>query len=113
MGQSDAQRVIGNDKEALTAEVRAWLERLPEPVRPLRCGADYPHVINRLGSAWADPDRCARVFDDLLLDARGDRHGFPEGIALELARLKNYFETQVHPTAQTVWDEILRRPRQV
>jgi hypothetical protein len=33
------------------------------------------------------------------------------GIALEIASLKNFFETALHPTPQTAWDEIANRRR--
>jgi hypothetical protein len=47
----------------------------------------------------------------LLLDDRGNRQGFPKPIAAELAALKDYYDSVLHPTQQTVWDEILGHAR--
>jgi len=49
--------------------------------------------------------------DDLLIDRRGGRQGFPFDVALEIAGLKDYYETSIHPTAQTAWDLIIAMRR--
>jgi len=44
----------------------------------------FPHVLNRLGAAWGDPATVSEVMQDLLLDRRGGRRGFPPAALEEL-----------------------------
>lgn len=97
--------------EPLSAESALWLNELPEAVRPMSTCALFPRIVNRLAKLWGKPGECRAYFDELLLDRRGNRQGFSTQIAFELAALKNYFETAVHPSRQTVWDEIIQRGR--
>jgi len=108
------QRKAG-EKEApaaLSAEAVLWLNELPEAVRPMKTCGRFPRIVNKFVSLWARPADCSSFFDELLLDRRGDRQGFPMEVAFELAALKNYFETAVHPSHQTVWDDIIKRGRE-
>lgn len=78
------------DDCALSLEAQLWLLRLPEEVRPQRLGSDFPRIVNRLARAWpseSDTDAC---FEDLLLDRRGDRRGFPDPALAELRRLRHF-----------------------
>lgn len=113
MNDSPTKRRKKTDNEAdtLSAEAAHWLKELPESVRPMKTCARFPRIVNGLVSVWDTPQRCRTYFDDLLLDRRGDRRGFPTDIAFELAALKNYFETAVHPSHQTIWDDIIQRQR--
>jgi hypothetical protein len=88
-----------------------WLDELPDQVRPDRTAARFPHIVNTLCTRWLTPQACLDYFDELLLDNRGDRTGFPPLIARELALLKDYYESAVFPTDQTAWDELTRRSR--
>lgn len=97
--------------DALDADAVVWLNELPDTVRPKRTCGRFPRIVNRLAVLWNNPERCSGYFDELLLDRRGDRQGFPMEIAFELAALKNFFETAVHPSHQTIWDDIIRRNR--
>lgn len=99
-------------QESLTAPASVWINELPQAVRPVETGTRFPRVVNQLCRAWDKPQQCNALFEDLLLDRRGDRQGFPREVAFELAALKNYYETAVHPSQQTVWDDIIRRARE-
>jgi hypothetical protein len=96
---------------ALSLEAARWLDELPGTVRPERTAARFPHIANNLCTRWPTPQACLAYFDELVLDNRGGRAGFPPLIARELALLKDYYESVVHPTQQTIWDELVRRPR--
>jgi hypothetical protein len=96
---------------ALGADAVAWMHTLPPHVRPLQTAARFPHIVNALSGAWATPTRCRGCFDQLLIDQRGDRQGFPNAVASELAALKDFYDSVVHPTQQTVWDEIAGNAR--
>jgi hypothetical protein len=41
----------------------------------------FPHVLNRLAAAWGTPTEVLCLIDELLVDRRGNRQGFPrEGL---------------------------------
>jgi hypothetical protein len=44
----------------------------------------------------------------VLIDRRGDRLGFPADILIEIAVLKDYYESEVHVSAPTEWQHISR-----
>lgn len=75
---------------ALTGTARAWLRRLPGGRRPLRLCERFPRVANRIAWCWRDAVLADAVFDDLLTDRRGGRGGFPQGVVMELRRLREY-----------------------
>lgn len=62
----------------------------------------FPHVVDRIASAWSDPVRLAAVFEELLLDDRGGRQGFPADAAAELFA--------IHRVGQGGWVEPLAPP---
>lgn len=96
-------------EEVLRNETVRWLAQLPSEVRPRRVPTEYVRIANELCRVWATPQNCLCVLNELLIDQRGNRAGFTSDIMIELARLKNYYETVLHPTTQTVWDEIATR----
>jgi hypothetical protein len=99
------------DAPALRPETERWVSQLPESVRPRRLAVEYPRIANELASVWGKAKACTACLDQLLIDRRGERSGFSSEIALELATLKDYVETVLYPTAQSVWDELIARQR--
>ncbi len=83
--------------DALNGTSRAWLRLLPPGRRPLRLCERYPRVANRIAWCWRDAALMDAVFDDLLTDRRGGRHGFPTGVVSELRRLRDYRVQAVAP----------------
>ena len=55
----------------------------------------YPHVANRLALCWADKALANRLFEDLLVDKRGGRKGFPSTVRAELLQLHWEMHAQV------------------
>jgi hypothetical protein len=47
-------------------------------------------VANQLAQNWTSGMQCAATFDDLLVDHRGGRHGFPYDVEAELRGLRGY-----------------------
>jgi hypothetical protein len=88
-----------------------WLAALPAAVRPKHLPVRFVRIANTLSDLWQHPRACSEYFQALLIDQRGSRHGFPIEVGLELATLKNYFETDVNASPQTVWDEIVGHRR--
>ena len=105
-----ASRRSTQSEEPLQSETVRWLAGLPSEVRPRRLPIEYARIANELGRLWGTPKNCISCLNELLIVGRGTRAGFATDIALELAHLKNYYETVLHPTTQTVWDEIVARP---
>lgn len=97
--------------EVLATDALEWLAKLPEGVRPEDLPLRFPRIANALARHWIYPDACRAYLDDLLIDKRGTRQGLPGEVADELATLKDYFETVLHPVPQTVWDEVAERRR--
>lgn len=69
---------------------------------------DYPHVLNRIGELWGQPRLMNRYFEDLLIDSRGGRQGFPLPVISELTRLRDYYQARVNPVKVTtdVWSTV-------
>jgi hypothetical protein len=97
--------------EALVADTIKWLAGLPADVRPTALPVQFVRIANAVARVWSDHRRCLEYLDDLLIDRRGGRQGFPFDVALEIAGLKDYYETSIHPTAQTAWDLIIAMRR--
>jgi hypothetical protein len=86
-----------------------WLAELPEKVRPTQTATRYPHIANALNSRWLTPVACRAYFEELLLDDRVDRQGFPPAVARELVMLQDYYDSVVFPTNQTAWGQMASR----
>jgi len=76
--------------DAITGTTRVWLRRLPASRRPLQLCCRFPRVANRISWCWQDADLRQQVLDDLLIDRRGGRQGFPRPVLLELRRLRDF-----------------------
>jgi hypothetical protein len=92
--------------EVLLSDTIKWLAALPADVRPTALPIQYVRIANAVARVWSDHRRCLEYLEDLLIDRRGGRQGFPFEVALEIAGLKDHYETTIHPTAQTAWDLI-------
>jgi hypothetical protein len=103
--------IIGKRKpqapESLNGETIKWLASLPADVRPTLLPIQFVRIANALARVWPAQRACLEYLDELLTDRRGGRRGFPFDVALEIAGLKDHYETSVHPTPQTVWDQII------
>jgi hypothetical protein len=103
---SAAARRTQQPANSLNSETREWLATLPASVRPQLLAVDFARVANALRLTWGRPDVCLDYFDDLLIDRRGDRLGFPAEVVIEIAVLKDYYQSSVHPSEQSVWEHI-------
>ena len=97
------------DAEALAPQTARWMALLPADVQPHNLSQKYARIANRLCLLWQSPVECLQYLEDLLMDRRGSRHGFELDIAMELAGIKDHFETQVSHVPQTTWDQIIER----
>jgi hypothetical protein len=75
--------------DQLLPAARRWADLLPQALRPVHLMEQYPWVANRIAFAWPDPRAVHDVLDDLLIDRRGGRRGFPPCVLVELMMLRS------------------------
>ena len=66
--------------------------KLPVDLSLIQLFAEYPRVLNKIAMAWGDHRAFFALMDDLMIDKRGGRDGFPFSVALELSRLTDHYE---------------------
>jgi hypothetical protein len=91
----------GGRAVALSSQADDILAALREPLK-LELLPNYPHVLNRMAELWAHPRFMTQYFEELLLDSRGGRSGFPLEAIAELTRLRSYYQARVSPVKPTV-----------
>ncbi len=95
----------------LLPETAQLLAKLPHEVKITRLAVKYPRIANRIAMDWSRPNAMKAYLKSLLIDERGERHGFPAEIVAELLRLSRYYETRVYPAEEKAaareiaWDE--------
>ena len=104
------RRPITADDLRLCPEARALLHSLDNRVLPVHLACRFPRVMNEIARLWRRPARLDRYFDDLLIDQRGGRQGLPFAVATELAALKDYYQTEVYPKRECVWQKVYSLP---
>ena len=65
-----------------------WLAAFPAAARPAELCARYPRIANRLALCWSDPVLSTHVLNELLIDRRGGRQGFPPAVRSDLLALR-------------------------
>jgi hypothetical protein len=88
------RRVLSESERRISRAATQWMLALPADVRPVELLRRFARIANHLAANWHDPDATRRCLDDLLLDRRGGRQGFPPAVAAELIRLHHHFERQ-------------------
>jgi hypothetical protein len=73
------------------AEIDRMVERKPQPApprpQPFAVVAElYPRIAERVKQLWGTPE-CDRYLDELLIDKRGNRQGFPPPVVSALLAL--------------------------
>ena len=102
---TQSQRAPSAELLALTV---AWAAKLPPDIRPLALARAFPRIANAIAATWIEPESFLRYVDDLFVDRRGSRQGFPPEVMEELFALRAYFE-ELHPTAGTRWEGTAKR----
>ena len=75
-----------------------WFDRLPPQVQPCALITYYPRIANLIALQWNNQSACTAYFDELLIDRRGSRQGFPAAVKRDLVALRDYW-----------WNRQLRR----
>jgi hypothetical protein len=81
---------IARPPQVLLPRTNAWLAALPEAVRPTHLPTQFARTANLLASCWSDPQQRANELDNLLMDKRGGRRGFPIEVHRELVTLRDW-----------------------
>ena len=98
-----ARRRAAEPASGLLRPTVAWAAGLPAEVQPTALLAKFPRVANLVAVLWKDPDSLRRYVDDLLVDKRGNRQGFPLDVLREIFELRGYFD-ELHPPALHPWE---------
>jgi hypothetical protein len=77
---------------------------LPADLSMLHTYADYPLILNRIAASWDSPKLFFALMDELVIDQRGGRAGFPFEVLAELSRLAEHYDQfisrrPIHPAA--------------
>jgi hypothetical protein len=57
----------------------------------------FPWVVQKVQRAWESPRAFDATMDELLIDNRGSRHGFPFDVLSELVDLRAWYDTWMKP----------------
>jgi hypothetical protein len=95
---------LRDDDRVLVSETHVWLRRIPGRLQPKQLCRFYPRVANRLARCWHDTVAFETLVQDLLVDRRGGRAGFPPRIVVELQVLRQFRERHLDPS----WRKRLR-----
>jgi len=98
LGAGQRRTMPSASDRVLSVQARQWLRRLPARERPLALCSMYSRLANRLAAVWEDPWQTEAVLDELMIDHRGGRLGFPRMVALELVRLHRLHEKRLTPS---------------
>ena len=93
------------EQQQLSERARELVSALDESLRPTVLAARYPRILNKVAELWRRPTLMDRYFDELLMDDRGGRQGFPLNILLELTTLKEHYHSAAFPMRTGIWDE--------
>jgi hypothetical protein len=104
--KAKSRRVDTGPKRQLDQRAKIIVKALPKPMRPLHTCRDFPHIMNLIASSWHEPKLFVKTLDELLMDDRGDRQGFPFQIIVELTELREHYFTSVHPEALKLWKRL-------
>lgn len=84
------RRPKGAGNDSLTDFTVRWLFQQPKTHLPKMLAREYPRIINQIADLWDQKDACIRYLDELLIDQRGTRQGFPLRIVQELTRMRMF-----------------------
>jgi hypothetical protein len=93
-------------KVALDRRSKTIIESLPKDIQPLGIAETFPHIMNLIASSWQEPKMFVQTLDELLIDDRGNRAGFPFAVIVELTNLREFYFSSVRPEARKLWDRL-------
>jgi hypothetical protein len=97
---------LAAQKSKLDHRAKSIVLSLPKNLRPITTCKDFPHIVNLVAGSWHDPKSFVKTLDDLLMDDRGGRQGFPFAVIIELTDLREHYFAAVRPEARKMWDRL-------
>ena len=101
------KRRMSEPANGLLKPTFAWASTLPVDIQPRALLYKFPRIANLIAVMWRDPNSLRRYVDDLLVDKRGNRNGFPVDVLRELFQLRAYYD-QLHPDGNLPWENVNR-----
>ena len=99
-GAEQRRKPPRDQDRSLSKAARLWVRSLPTRLRPMALCSSYARLANRMAAVWDDPIQTEALFDELLIDHRGGRHGFPPLVAAELMRLRHFHDRRLDPASR-------------
>ena len=100
-----AKRRMSEPASGLLKPTFAWASTLPVEIQPRALLYKFPRIANLIAVMWRDANSLRRYMDDLLVDRRGDRNGFPVEVLRELFQLRAHYD-QLHPDGNLPWEAV-------
>jgi len=105
-----AAQLVPQAMPARSSELTDGARRLLDAVAR-RCpmpesAARFPRALNRIAEVWHDPARTERCLEELMLDSRCTRAGFPSEVLSELMTLRTYNASRISPKRVDPWQEM-------
>jgi len=97
------KRRMSEPANGLLKPTFAWASSLPLEIQPRTLLYKFPRIANLIAAMWQDPNSIRRYVDDLLVDRRGSRQGFPVEVLRELFQLRAYYD-EMHPDSSQPWE---------
>ena len=97
------KRRLSEPANGLLKPTLVWVSALPVETQPRALMHKFPRIANLVAVLWQDPNSLRRYVDDLLVDKRGHRQGFPLDVLRELFRLRAYYD-DLHPESSRPWE---------
>ncbi len=82
---------------------------MADPAYVTELEKDYPRIVEKLALLWGHGD-ISTFLGHLLIDERGDRHGFPPDIMAELMFLTNLHEDMMRGEAPEFGAKLWENP---
>ena len=101
------KRRMSEPANGLLKPTFAWAATLPIEIQPRSLLFKFPRIANLVAAMWQDPNSLRRYVDDLLVDKRGNRQGFPLDVLRELFRLRAYYD-ELHPDSNLPWEAVIK-----
>jgi len=81
--------------EILLPRTMRWIATLPDDFQLTATAKAFPRIVNELAALWLEQGELTDYLDELLVDKRGRRQGFPARVLSELHALRAYCSTFV------------------
>jgi hypothetical protein len=101
--EAKAKAKRASPRGSLDQRSKTILESLPASVRPTSISESFPHIMNLISGSWHEPKAFVKTLDELLIDDRGNRVGFPFAVIVELTDLREYYFSTVRPESRKLW----------